>query len=408
MSAKSYFSYIRVSTQRQGDLGTSLGQQQSAIDRYAQRFNLNIVRQFEERETAAKLGLQKEADAWKRIADESAQRQKLSRAREFTVDGKVVAPGAVTGSMLGESVGKLGKYLETPLPLTDADVKPGRLLDHEILSRFFNYICWLVMALCLGLTAAYRFRVSQLSRRLAARMGELLRPADWAWIVGLGILLPFAYVMAINRLTPLGGREFSVNSMVMLMPAGHFLGLLVLWLAVPVQIIRWRLAKRAGGFGFSGPSRIGWLAVACAVAFVPWIGWAAISESFPLWWVISMNSLGIQLDLAGGSPWIFWQALALLGIPALWLAGVAARALFCRADRQLQRAAAACGLAVSSAAALAVLCLSSQGFKAAEHYWFARDELGRMDPARPGWSVYEYRVAAQLRKEMRDILGYGH
>ena len=31
-----------------------------------------------------------------------------------------------------------------------------------------------------------------------------------------------------------------------------------------------------------------------------------------------------------------------------------------------------------------VLCLASQGFKAAEHYWFTRDELGRMDPARPG------------------------
>lgn len=56
MSGKGYFSYVRVSTQRQGDLGTSLAEQQAAIERYAQRFNLRIIRQYEERETAAKLG----------------------------------------------------------------------------------------------------------------------------------------------------------------------------------------------------------------------------------------------------------------------------------------------------------------------------------------------------------------
>ena len=55
-SNKRYFSYIRVSTQRQGQTGTSLGEQQSAIERYAQKFNLSIVRRFEEKETAAKQG----------------------------------------------------------------------------------------------------------------------------------------------------------------------------------------------------------------------------------------------------------------------------------------------------------------------------------------------------------------
>jgi site-specific DNA recombinase len=56
MTARTYFSYVRVSTQRQGALGTSLTEQQSAIDRYAQRFNLRIINQYEERETAAKQG----------------------------------------------------------------------------------------------------------------------------------------------------------------------------------------------------------------------------------------------------------------------------------------------------------------------------------------------------------------
>src|SRR5215213_9484330 len=56
MPHKKYFSYIRVSTQRQGQTGTSLAEQQAAIEHYAQSWNLLIVKRFEERETAAKLG----------------------------------------------------------------------------------------------------------------------------------------------------------------------------------------------------------------------------------------------------------------------------------------------------------------------------------------------------------------
>jgi site-specific DNA recombinase len=56
MSAKRYFSYVRVSTQRQGEHGTSLTEQLSAIERYARRWNLRIIKQYEERETAAKTG----------------------------------------------------------------------------------------------------------------------------------------------------------------------------------------------------------------------------------------------------------------------------------------------------------------------------------------------------------------
>lgn len=56
MQNKKYFSYIRVSTQRQGQFGTSLTEQKAAIERYAQKFDLTISKYFEERETAAKQG----------------------------------------------------------------------------------------------------------------------------------------------------------------------------------------------------------------------------------------------------------------------------------------------------------------------------------------------------------------
>lgn len=53
---KPYFAYIRVSTVKQGQRGSSLVEQRSAIEAYATRHGLSIGRWFEEMETAAKQG----------------------------------------------------------------------------------------------------------------------------------------------------------------------------------------------------------------------------------------------------------------------------------------------------------------------------------------------------------------
>ncbi len=56
MNPRKYFGYIRVSTQKQGEKGVSLQEQKDAIQRFAPRQGLEIIRWFEERETAAKRG----------------------------------------------------------------------------------------------------------------------------------------------------------------------------------------------------------------------------------------------------------------------------------------------------------------------------------------------------------------
>jgi site-specific DNA recombinase len=53
---KLYFAYVRVSTTRQGQTGTSLTEQRAAISRYAQQYGLTIIKEYEEQETAAKRG----------------------------------------------------------------------------------------------------------------------------------------------------------------------------------------------------------------------------------------------------------------------------------------------------------------------------------------------------------------
>src|ERR1700730_7836872 len=53
---KGYFAYIRVSTVKQGEHGSSLQEQRDAITHFATRHGLFITNWFEERETAAKIG----------------------------------------------------------------------------------------------------------------------------------------------------------------------------------------------------------------------------------------------------------------------------------------------------------------------------------------------------------------
>lgn len=72
MPAKKYFSYIRVSTQRQGQSGTSLTEQQAAIEHFANTWSLPIVKRFEERETAAKQGRPVFLDMLKQLKQEKA------------------------------------------------------------------------------------------------------------------------------------------------------------------------------------------------------------------------------------------------------------------------------------------------------------------------------------------------
>ncbi|HEY6349505.1 MAG TPA: recombinase family protein, partial [Candidatus Angelobacter sp.] len=55
-SVKRYFAYTRVSTDKQGERGVSLHEQKEIIQRYATHKGLNILRWFEERETASKIG----------------------------------------------------------------------------------------------------------------------------------------------------------------------------------------------------------------------------------------------------------------------------------------------------------------------------------------------------------------
>ena len=371
------------------------------MDEMAKPIMISTVAESQ-RSAAETLGLEHDAMRWERLETALADAGERRSSRKFIVDGKAVKPGTITGGIIGGSIELIAKRPEIQPPLTDADLKPMRLVEHEVLSRMLSHLSWVVLASCAGFAACYRFRVAILSRRLARRMADLLRPADWGWILVAGVVLPFVFVMAVNRLTPLGGRGLGVQGMALLMPAGHFLGLWLLWMTLPPQLVRWRLAKRAGGFGFPGASRTGWLVVAAAAAFVPMVGWAAISGFDGSW----MESMRLAPQEVPETPWQFRAAAALAVAPVLWVAGAVSWAMLGRAERHLYRATSASALVKAYAAAMLVIALASLGFKASERYWFQRDWMSKFDASGPGWNAYESKVTAQIRKELRETLGY--
>ena len=356
-------------------------------------------------EAAAKLQLPEETARWNEILTGLRERSEARDSREFIVDGKRADPSKVTVGIFGGTIAMVAKQVEHQPLLTDGDLKPARLLDHEILSRMFTYLLWILMAVCMGLVAAYRFRVSKMVRLLARRMEGLLTASDWVWIIGVGVVLPFIFTMSVNRLTPLGGRQFGVVGMELLLPAVHFLGLLFLWLILPVMVVRWRLSKAAGVFGFPKTMRSGWLAVVGLVAFVPAIGWfvvSGVSKDFIKLWADTTVYKDVPLASMVTGILVIWTLSILLS----WVIWQASSAVFSRPSGLIFRTTSALIMVRVYAAVLLLLALASMGFKASEQYWFDRDLLGKADASKPGWSRFEYQIALQMRKELREVLGY--
>ena len=168
---------------------------------------------------------------------------------------------------------------------------------------------------------------------------------------------------------------------------------------------KWRLAKRAGGLDFTAAGWLGWIAVVSAVAFIPLIGWAAISQSSADFWPRWMGHLGLEIPSSASAPWRFWIAVGMLGVPLLWVIFCIFRALLSRTRRVIHHATVARVQVQVFTMAMLLLAILTTGFKAAENHWFQRETLGRIDPNKPGWSAFEHEVAAQMRRELTEILG---
>ncbi|RYD61835.1 MAG: hypothetical protein EOP84_35255 [Verrucomicrobiaceae bacterium] len=259
-------------------------------------------------------------------------------------------------------------------------------MDHALSGRIMSVCLWVYFLLGLLMVSANRFLTSRLIRLLAARMENLLKLSDYGWILSLGILAPTVYVFAISRFTSLGGRVWSVQEEVMLIPIAHFSALFLLMVGSSILAGRWRLQKRAGEFGFNDQRPwIGGTAILLAMTSVPAIGWVVLKE----------------LE----EPFLI-AAVSLLAPLLLWLLILAFRSPFGSSKNRLMSSMMTRVLMPVFGTGMLIAIILVPIFKAEEGYWFRRFSLAHFNVATAPVTEYEQLVAQKLGEEIREALGY--
>jgi hypothetical protein len=282
--------------------------------------------------------------------------------------------------------------LMDPPVLTMRELEPGRLMDHETLAwEGCHFVCMMMMA-GIGLAGLFRFRSPVLIRRLSERFEMLVLPRDWVWIFGAGVIIPLLYFVGITRFSPLGGRGLNVDmGQLNLFYLGHCPTWLLQWcvLAMLVVFVAGALSRRCiemrCGMRKSWGLRSFFMVVPIlsAAACIPVCGWAVVRDS---------HLIGA---LAGALGVLAFLSLVVIVCLAL-SSSHESRIIHCAVARMLQPSCAFAALIVISAAPV---------FKAKAFYWSGKDTMVRMDENFPTAMPYEYRVAVQHRKEMREMMG---
>lgn len=323
---------------------------------------------------------------------ELAERKKRVDAREAWRKGKrsdgtdeiITLRGGTLHSLVLPMV---GRQIQKTIPVTEDEIRPGRLLDHEIASQIFLAISSLVLLLASVAVHLFRFRAPFHARKLGDRLSLMLGKRDWAWVLLGGVVLPFVFIILINRHTPLGGREQGLRGMGFMFPMIHFVLLTIALFATPILMLRWRLSRWLGTFGLSERKpRTGWILLALGLAWVVGI--------YPFVWKFGFDEI---------------QQFLVVAIPALWLLALlitAARALFGKSKLRVSRAATANHLIPAYALGIILLASLYPMLVVSERKLTAQDTLLKLDPELPGMTPYEYKVTVQLREEINEMLGY--
>lgn len=282
----------------------------------------------------------------------------------------------------------LERQASAPIPIPEEDYEPMRRAEHELVGGLGVLSAALLIPLAALLVFLFRFVSTPMIRLPANRMAGALGGADWAWVIGLGIVAPILFFLIVTRLTPLGGREYGASYFLFLFPGAQLVALLLMLLIAPAIITRWRLSKRLAPFGFGDR-----FTVPIALAVMAMLGaWSLAALPF-------VERFGMEKSNV---------LAALAAPPALCLCLIFANALRSILGKPAARLAqCATAIAVRPAYPIAIiaLCALAPIYHAGEKRWLARETLLRIDPAAPDFGAYEFKVAAQKRKEINVITG---
>lgn len=334
------------------------------------------------RDAAMKLGLKTEAERFTSINDTFAEAYE-SKKREIRVRHSP-APFVSHGSLMaGLSLPVVSSQVKSPPPVTEADLKPGRLADHELFERACSIAAWILLGSAAGLAGLHRFRHGALNHRLAARLSLLAAPIDWILLISGGILLPLLCYFLVTRFTPLSFRDWSLRWTVFMVPSLQVGAFVTSMLVLPVVIARWRLGKRAGFIGLQ--SKRMWLAAfagICSLIAIPLVGlghhmrheWFLIPISLPIAFPLVWLLVGLFKAVFGYNEEAFRNEILARWIQPVWVTG------------------------------MLVMALSAPLLYKSEQYWIQRDKLMEITAETHGVSRYEWLVTQQLRKELLEMM----
>lgn len=287
----------------------------------------------------------------------------------------------------GMALPTMSGMVPNPPSLTDEDLKPGRWADHELLAKFLAVWAAVVMAIYAGAVALFRFRGGEIHRKLSTRLTETLSPVDWAWILIVGVVLPFLVLQGFMRTPWIGGREWSIAHLPHVGSIGLFYVAQALTIALPVLIGRGRLSRRVGAVGLRWSRR--WILASIVgglILMFPLAGLAMLKQydSMPL-------ATAVQLIVI---------------IPfSLWLLIATCRSLFSRPESLLKRITLSRVLLPAFMLGTVLWAGSATVSHQLERAWFKQDHLMEIRPGQTTFSWYEEELTLRLHQLILESVG---
>jgi hypothetical protein len=194
-------------------------------------------------------------------------------------------------------------------PVTEPEIRGGRLAEYALYERFVLHVVAVLLLLSMVFLTWFTLRSRKKFGALPARLADLLRWQDHAWILAWGVLLPVAIYVLATRVPWLAPRDFALSAdrfIMWLIQASTLVALVILW---TIQAACWRLGKRGGilAMGWTGVNPGAWLALMALTGMIagPRL-LAATPDASSVMWKMLCASLG----LIGGLPWLWIIVLA--------------------------------------------------------------------------------------------------
>lgn len=294
--------------------------------------------------------------------------------------------------------------LGPPPPIAEQDLKPGRLADYELANRAGALIGWALLAIAAILAGIYRFRGGFFTRRLSHTFAGLLRPVDWLWIIAGGVLLPFFFLEVLARVTPLGGRDWSVVTHGLIVTSGQLLATLILMLLLPLAIARWRLGKRGALLGLRSGRQWGTHTVIALCLMALLLFGAGFLLNDPAFY--SGRNQFADLDITeetGQRMEYFLTASVTLGLGLGWWLLLCIRGLFGSSGKMLRRAVLSRVLTTAYIAGMLLMAFAMPAYHALEKHYISQDWLMERTVDTLPFEWYPHGIAKVYRDHLLQI-----